>query len=160
MKAHAAPATRDCILRLRAPNLKRWGPADSAAMCHSSQGAVHTTACQWGLRTLDRAMEQTAEHVRPPCHAPSLACMRGSRRPRSGAHELVAFCRPAHIALSCQLGAARASSSATRAHPLQRLFIKGIPDSPRHHWSSAGSVIVATWFASIGCTYHSSHEAQ
>jgi hypothetical protein len=40
MKAHAAPVTRDCILRLRAPNLKRWGPAESAAICHSSQGAV------------------------------------------------------------------------------------------------------------------------
>ena len=40
MKAHAAPVTRDCILRLRAPNLNRWGPAESAAIWHSSQGAV------------------------------------------------------------------------------------------------------------------------
>ena len=152
MKAHAAPVTRDCILRLRAPNLKRWGPAESAAICHSSRSAV-TRPLASGACTLVtmRWSRQPSMCSRRVVRPPWPAC--ADRDDHIAAHTSCGVCRPAHVALdlalSCQLGAARASGSATRAHSSQRPSIKGFPIRlGTTQWSSAVGVIVATWFAS------------
>ena len=164
MKAHAAPVTRDCILRLRAPNLKRWGPAESAAICHSSQGAV----------------------TRPLASgACALMTVRWSRQPSMCSRRVVRPPWPAcadrddHIAVhtswwrlsACTRCTRSCTFLPTRSSPCIRLSNEGsfiaeavyqrIPDSPRNH-----SVVVCSrrhcchLVCQLGCTYHSSHEAQ